>query len=107
MKTFFSALLISFCFVGNAQNTDSLFFRKMYDFALTESSCYENLRVLCKNVGHRLSGSPGAQKAVEWGEKTMKGLGFDTVYLQEVMVPHWVRGNEKLTASFEYTGKKE
>lgn len=107
MKSFLSVCLISLCFTSSAQNPDSLFFRKLYDFALTESSCYENLRVLCKDVGHRLSGSPGAQKAVEWGEKTMKNSGFDTVYLQEVMVPHWVRGNEKLTASFEYTGKKE
>jgi carboxypeptidase Q len=45
----------------------------------------------------RLSGSPEAQKAVEWAQKLMTNLGFDTVFLQEVMVPHWVRG-EKETA---------
>jgi hypothetical protein len=74
----------------------------MYDFALTESSCYSNLRVLCKTVGHRLSGSENADKAVLWGEKTMRELGFDTVYLQEVMVPHWVRGKESLTVKVKF-----
>jgi hypothetical protein len=95
-KIVFSVLMLTSSFAF-AQKEDSLFIRKMYDFALTESSCYSNLRVLCKDVGHRLSGSDNAQKAVEWGKKTMIELGFDTVYLQEVMVPHWVRGKESLT----------
>lgn len=89
-------ILLSVSSVKSQQN-DSLYFRKIYDFALTESSCYNNLRVLCKTVGHRLSGSANAEKAVLWGEKTMRELGFDTVYLQEVMVPHWVRGKESLS----------
>ena len=43
----------------------------------------------------RLSGSPEAQKAVEWGEKLMNDLNFDNVWLQPVMAPHWVRGAEE------------
>jgi carboxypeptidase Q len=100
-----SKIIIAFVFISitsNSQQNDSLFLRKMYDFALTESSCYSNLRVLCKTVGHRLSGSENAEKAVLWGEKTMRELGFDTVYLQEVMVPHWVRGKESLTVKVKY-----
>lgn len=97
MKLLFSLFIFLSCFSAQSQDSDSLYFRKIYDFALTESSCYANLRVLCKTVGHRLSGSDNAEKAVLWGEKTMKELGFDTVYLQEVMVPHWVRGKESMT----------
>jgi carboxypeptidase Q len=99
MKLLFVSFFLLVSLIVNSQNADSVYFRKIYDFALTESSCYHNLEILCKTVGHRLSGSPQAQKAVEWGEKTMRDLGFDTVYLQEVMVPHWVRGKESLNIS--------
>jgi len=71
---------------------DSLTIRKIYDEALVNGKAYENLRYLCKNIGPRLSGSANAQKAVEWSKKLMEGYGFDKVYLQEVMVPHWIRG---------------
>jgi hypothetical protein len=71
---------------------DSLMIRKIYDEELVNGQCYGNLHYLCKNIGPRLSGSPNAQKAVEWGKKLMESYGFDHVFLQEVMVPHWVRG---------------
>jgi hypothetical protein len=93
-------------FIVKTRQNDSVYFRQIYDFALTEASCYENLRVLCKTVGHRLSGSVNAEKAVLWGEKTMRDLGFDTVYLQEVMVPHWVRGKESMSISVEQKQKE-
>jgi carboxypeptidase Q len=75
-----------------AQAQDSLQLRKFYDEALVNGKCYENLRYLCKSIGQRLSGSAGAEKAVVWSKKLMENYGFDKVYLQEVMVPHWVRG---------------
>ncbi|GAA4334226.1 M28 family peptidase [Mucilaginibacter gynuensis] len=77
---------------ASAQAQDSLTIRKIYDEALVNGQGYEKLRYLCKKIGPRLSGSANAQKAVEWGEKLMKDYGFDKVFLQEVMVPHWVRG---------------
>jgi carboxypeptidase Q len=72
--------------------TDSVMMRKLFDEALVNGQCYENLRYLCKKIGPRLSGSVGAQKSVEWSKKLMESYGFDRVYLQEVMVPHWERG---------------
>ena len=72
--------------------TDSLALRRIYDEALLRGESYENLRYLTGTIGGRLSGSPQAQMAVEWGKATMEKAGFDRVYLQEVMVPHWVRG---------------
>ena len=66
--------------------------RKIYDAELTTGHTYENLRYLCKEIGNRLAGSPGAAAAVEWTRQLMESYGFDTVYLQPVMVPHWDRG---------------
>ena len=75
--------------------TDSLALRRLFDEALLRGESYENLRYLTGTIGPRLSGSPQAQQAVEWGQATMEKAGFDRVYLQAVMVPHWVRGGKE------------
>ncbi|WP_210515162.1 M20/M25/M40 family metallo-hydrolase [Hymenobacter terricola] len=80
---------------ANADRTDSLALRKIFDEALLRGESYDNLRYLTGTIGPRLSGSPQAQQAVEWGKATMEKAGFDRVYLQEVMVPHWVRGSKE------------
>lgn len=77
-----------------AQNEDSLFIRQLANEVLTNSKAYENLRVLTKTIGGRLAGSPQMVKAEQWGEKAMKDAGADAVWLQECMVPHWVRGGK-------------
>ena len=90
--------LIAFLFLSAntfAQNADSVMLRKIYDEALVNGQCYQNLHYLCKNIGQRLSGSANAQKAVEWGKKMMESYGFDKVFLQPCMVPHWVRGEKE------------
>ena len=69
--------------------------RKIYDEILINGECYENLRSLCKDVGARLSGSPEAEKAVKWGEALLNSYNFDKVWLQEVMVPQWKRGEKE------------
>ena len=45
-------------------NFDSVVIRRMSDEILRNGKAYENLRVLCKEVGPRLSGSAGAEKAI-------------------------------------------
>ncbi|WP_018477305.1 M20/M25/M40 family metallo-hydrolase [Pontibacter roseus] len=75
---------------------DSTTIRKFYDSALTSHESYENLRYLTKNIGARLSGSPQAAAAVEWSRQVMEKMGLDRVYLQEVMVPYWVRGDKEI-----------
>ncbi|MEO6038688.1 MAG: M20/M25/M40 family metallo-hydrolase, partial [Saprospiraceae bacterium] len=71
---------------------DAAMLRKIYNQALTDSRCYAWLGDLTAKVGHRLSGSPAAAKAVTWGRATLDTLGLDSVWLQPCMVPHWVRG---------------
>lgn len=87
------------------EKIDSTHIKHFFNSALTEGKSYEWLRYLTKNIGARLSGSPQAQQAVEWSEKLMNKIGLDSVWLQPVMVPHWVRG-EKEVAYYTVNGKK-
>ena len=80
---------------GETYQKDSVMLRKIYSEALGNGHCYEDLHSLCKDVGSRLSGSVGAEKAVEWGFHKLLSYNFDTVYKQEVMVPHWERGTKE------------
>ena len=77
---------------GDRNDNDSIVFSKIYTECLVNGQAYENLRGLCKTAPHRLSGSAGAQKAVEYMQQVMKNAGFDKVWLQPCMVPHWERG---------------
>lgn len=88
-----------------AQSSDSLTIRKIYNEALGNGKSYEWLRYLTKQVGPRLSGSTGAQKAVDWTKQVMEQQGFDRVFLQDVMVPHWERGAKE--EAFIRTGKRK
>ena len=93
MKKLFIFCLFLLPFYLKCQTNDSVQIRALYDFNLTEGNCYENLRSLCKDIGHRLSGSNSAANAVKWAEILMNNTNLDTVYLQQVMVPYWERGN--------------
>jgi carboxypeptidase Q len=93
MKKFLAFSLFFMAIAASAQNADSVFIRKLADEILVNGQAYENLRQLTKSVGGRLAGSPGMVKAEQWGEKAMQAAGADRVWMQECMVPHWVRGS--------------
>lgn len=88
--------LVLVCCGLSAQAQDSAVFASINREIMLNGQCYNNLRVLCKTVGKRLSGSPAAAKAVEWGYKAMKEAGADSIWLQPVDVPVWERGKESL-----------
>ena len=94
MKTILILVLSTLTFSSFAQS-DSTFIRKIYDEALENGESYQNLEVLCKTIGARITGSAEAEMAVKWGEKLLNTYGFDKVYLQEVKVPHWERGTKE------------
>ncbi len=93
-----SLLAMATVFTASAQ--DSLTFRKISNEIMVHGTCYDNLRVLCKTIGNRISGSPAAARAVEWANKTMKETGADKVWLQPCDVPYWYRGKESLYLTF-------
>lgn len=77
----------------SSKDSDSLAVSKIFDEVLVNGMAYENLRTLCTQAPKRLSGSVGAQKAVDVTYNIMKNMGLDSVWLQECMVPHWERGS--------------
>jgi len=79
-----------------AQSSDEGTIKQLFDEALSKGKSYEMLYDLSVNIGPRLSGSPGAAASVEWSRHMMEDFGFDSVWLQPVMVPHWVRGMKEI-----------
>ena len=92
-----SASQFSHAQIQNA-NTDSAMIATIYNEVMLHGECYENLRYLCKSIGHRLAGSESAQKAIDWGKLTLEKSAADNVFLMPVEVPHWTRGG------YEYGG---
>ena len=85
-------IVLTLSLSGFSQDNDSTIIRKFFNKALGKGKSYEYLRQLTTQIGPRLSGSEGAKKAVDWGKKLLESGGYDSVFLQDVMVPHWVRG---------------
>ncbi len=71
---------------------DSIMLKKLFDASLTAGNSYEWLDYLSNQIGGRLSGSLGAEKAVEYTKEELENIGLDKVWLQQVMVPKWTRG---------------
>jgi len=61
--------------------------------ALSDDYAYRQVEHLTENIGSRPSGSLQAQAAVDYVAGELRKLGLD-VHLEEVKVPHWVRGVE-------------
>jgi len=76
----------------SAQQNDEAVIRQIFDEALSRGQSYPVLEHLTTRIGARLSGSPGAAASVEYTRQVMQEFGFDSVWLQPVMVPHWDRG---------------
>lgn len=98
---------VCLCQTSFAQSEDSLFIRRIADYILENGKAYDDLRILTKTVGSRLSGSAGMYKAEQWGYQTMQQAGADRTWLQECLVPHWIRGGkDEATAFFSTAGGK-
>src|ERR1700750_2117926 len=93
-KSFFILFIIFSASLAFSQNEDSIFIRRIADEILLRGRAYDDLRVLTKQIGGRLSGSPQMVKAENWGLKTFQSLSPDRAWLQECMVPHWIRGGK-------------
>src|SRR5210317_1715387 len=92
-------LILFFCvFFVQAQQNDSVAqgIKDIYDQALTNGKSYDWLDHLSNQIGGRLSGSLNEERAIQWAKEELKALPIDSVWLQPVMVPKWVRG------TFEY-----
>ncbi len=67
--------------------------RQLHEAALRSDYALRQTAYLANKIGPRLTGSIGAQRAVEYVAAEMRALGLE-VTLEKVLVPHWVRGEE-------------
>jgi hypothetical protein len=92
------ALLLPLAAPGRAQDDSAARYRltagRVLGRALVDEGAWSKLEYLTTRIGHRLSGSPGLEKAVAWAHERMKAEGLEGVRLQAVKVPRWVRGRE-------------
>lgn len=70
--------------------------RRILARALADDGAWAKLEYLTTRIGHRLSGSPGLERAIAWAHASMQSEGLEGVRLQPVRVPRWVRGRESL-----------
>lgn len=70
----------------------------MSDRGLSDLGAFAMLHELTTQIGPRLSGSPGADRAVAWTERVMIRAGLTNVRLVPCMVPKWVRGDREFAA---------
>ncbi|MEK9604095.1 MAG: M20/M25/M40 family metallo-hydrolase [Flavobacteriaceae bacterium] len=97
----FKKLLLFFfftCAFLNAQDKKEIAsqLENIYKEALTNGKSYDWLNHLCNQIGGRLSGSLNEARAIQWAKEELDALAIDSLWLQPVMVPKWVRG------TFEY-----
>ncbi|XMO86994.1 M20/M25/M40 family metallo-hydrolase [Algibacter sp. AS12] len=91
MKRILLILIVISTSIGYSQ-TDAEVLRTIYTQSLTNGKSYDWLNHLSNQIGSRLSGSLGAERAVAYTKEELGALGLDKVWLQPVMVPKWVRG---------------
>ncbi len=70
---------------------------RIIDAALAGDGAYRKLSYLCDRIGNRLAGSKGLEQAIQWAAEEMRRDGLSNIATPLVMVPHWVRGAERLT----------
>ena len=102
MARFLIAVIFSTCFIQAAEGPISSHYgetaKRLIEAATTDPHSLDRLEFLCDRIGNRLSGSSSLDRAVAWGFEEMKRAGLENVRAQSVKVPHWVRGEESLTA---------
>ncbi|WP_079241397.1 M28 family peptidase [Chryseobacterium indologenes] len=91
-----TALLLFGMVVFGQTKDDSIQFKRISTEILNNGKGYNELRELTKTIGNRLSGSEAYEKSVQWAAQKLRDAGADKVWLQEVMIPVWVRGKESL-----------
>jgi carboxypeptidase Q len=97
----FSSVLLLFASASAQTASPTLYSEKtiremerIQDFALKSDYALRQTAYLSNNIGPRLSGSPQAARAVEYVAGELRKLGLE-VRLQKLLVPHWVRGEER------------
>jgi hypothetical protein len=106
VKRILAASMMTLISVGLKAQDPAITLRSVFDEALTDKTAFKNLEYLCKYTRGRLAGSPASEKAIEYTRQALLDAGADSVWLQKVPVPHWVRGYERCSILSAVNGKK-
>ena len=104
MKRILLSLILISSTISFSQ-TDADVIKTIYKQSLTNGKSYDWLNHLSNQIGSRLSGSLGAERAVAYTKEELEKLGLDKVWLQPVMVPKWVRGAQEFAFIESSPGK--
>ena len=74
---------------------------------MADAEGFEKLTYVTTSIGHRLSGSPSLERAIEWAYEKMREEKLDNVRKLPVQVPHWVRGRESARVVAPVEAEKE
>lgn len=55
---------------------------------------YNRLAALADTIGPRFCGNESLTSAVNWVQQAMIDEGLDNVHVEQVQIPHWIRGQE-------------
>lgn len=75
------------------------------DKALTDSTAWDITESLTTEVGARPQGSPGMERARDWGVAKLKALGFENVHVETFETESWLRGAESAEVVAPYPQK--
>mgnify|MGYP001250847773 FL=1 len=95
-KKLITFLLGTVCMLAQNEEQHKTKIKNIFFQALIEGKSYDWLDHLTNQIGGRLSGSLNLERAIKWSAEELDSLPLDSVWLQPVMVPKWVRG------TFEY-----
>lgn len=80
---------------GDLHPSGPIYLPELLEEGLGDGQAHALLAELCARAPHRLAGSSGAERAVEWGREAMLRLGFERVRLEPCSVPRWERGERE------------
>ncbi|MCZ6716863.1 MAG: M28 family peptidase, partial [Gammaproteobacteria bacterium] len=75
---------------------------ELRDLALSSADAFRHVASLTMEVGPRLAGTLGDKAAVAWALSTMRELGLQNVRAEDVIVPHWERGDIDIRITMPY-----
>lgn len=75
------------------------------DKALSDTTAWDVTESLTTEVGARPQGSPGMDRARDWGVAKLKSLGFENVHVETFETGSWLRGAESAEVVSPYPQK--
>ena len=96
LKILTAFLFSTICLFAQNDELHKTRIKNIFSQGLAGGKSYDWLDHLTNQIGGRLSGSLNADRAIKWAKEELDSLPLDSVWLQAVMVPKWVRG------TFEY-----